>query len=334
MPRELVYQTLEMEKPKRAARDLWALPWAGIHYPEQLKKIRSDFTSDIKSVSGFSKKSIVENGTDWEEGIYTDAWGCEFVNIQRGVIGEVRNPIISDEDWEDLSKVHFPVEWMEIDKPQINSYCKENDMFTLSGFCARPFERLQFLRGTENLYMDLIIKPDGMIQFIKKLHQFNLDLMEKWAQTDIDALFMMDDWGAQNNLLINPEIWVEIFKPMYKDYCDLAKSYHKKIFMHSDGNILKIYPHLIEIGVDALNSQIFCMGLENLKQYKGKITFWGELDRQHILVDGTLDDVRKAVHSIKENLWTDGGVIAQCEFGAGARPENVYEMFKVWNEII
>ena len=121
---------------------------------------------------------------------------------------------------------------------------------------------------------------------------------------------------------------------MYKDYCDIAKASNKKMFMHSDGNILKIYPHLIEIGVDALNSQIHCMGTENLSQFKGKITFWGELDRQFILPNGTKEDVRNAVIDMKEKLYDQGGIIAQCEFGAGAKPENVYELYKAWDEII
>jgi hypothetical protein len=38
------------------------------------------------------------------------------------------------------------------------------------------------------------------------------------------------------------------------------------------------------------------------------------------------------VRSVKENLWAAGGCIAQCEFGAGAKPENVYRMFETWNE--
>ena len=333
MSRKLVYQTLNFEKPKRVPRDLWTLPWATIHHLDYVEKIRNDFPSEIKSASGFAKKSMVEKGREWETGKYIDGWGCEFENIQRGVIGEVRNPIISGDTWMNLSKVHFPTEWFDFDINQVNAYCDSNNLFKLSGFCARPFERLQFLRGTENLYMDLVLRPEGMMDFIKKLHQFNCDLMEKWAKTDVDGLFFMDDWGAQNNLLISPDSWVEIFKPMYKDYCDIAKANNKKMFMHSDGHILKIYPHLIDIGVDALNSQIFCMGLEELSQFKGQITFWGELDRQHILVEGSKADVRNAVISMKENLYDNGGVIAQCEFGAGARPENVYEFYKTWDEI-
>ena len=104
--------------------------------------------------------------------------------------------------------------------------------------------------------------------------------------------------------------------------------------MHSDGYILPIIPSLIELGLDALNSQIFCMGVENLNKYRGQITFWGEIDRQHLLVKGSSQEIENAIRSVKENLWLKGGCIAQCEFGAGANPDNVYKVFETWDKII
>jgi len=45
--------------------------------------------------------------------------------------------------------------------------------------------------------------------------------------------------------------------------------------MHSDGNILDIMDDLIAIGIDALNSQVFCMGVEEVgRRFAGRITFW------------------------------------------------------------
>jgi hypothetical protein len=53
-----------------------------------------------------------------------------------------------------------------------------------------------------------------------------------------------------------------------------------------------------------------------------------------LLSFGTTEEVAKAVRQVKTALYADGGVIAQCEFGAGAKPENVYQVFKSWQEII
>ncbi len=144
---------------------------------------------------------------------------------------------------------------------------------------------------------------------------------------------MIDDWGTQNNMLINPRTWREVFRPIYKEYADIAHAAGKKIFMHSDGNILEIYPDLIEVGIDALNSQIFCMGLDKLASFKGRITFWGEMDRQHILPNGTEEEVATAVQQVYDHLFASGGLIAQCEFGPGANPANVRALYAAWDKM-
>ena len=72
------------------------------------------------------------------------------------------------------------------------------------------------------------------------------------------------------------------------------------------------------------------MDMDELEQFKGKITFWGEIDRQHILPNGTVEDVREAVSKVQNHFWANGGVIAQCEFGPGAKPENVRAVFERW----
>lgn len=333
-PRELVQQTLEFKNTSgRAPHDLWLLPCAVDDYPDMLKKIEEDFPSDFVRVPAALKVGTKTSGDPNRIGEFTDEFGCTFQNIQNGIIGEVKVPLVQDDDWEDAAKVHIPEEWLTFDIEQVNAFCRNTDRYRIAGVCPRPFERLQFLRGTENLYIDLMDPPKKMLEFIEKLHDFYCRLLTKWAETEVDALNFMDDWGTQRSLLINPKLWVKYFKPMYKDYIDIAKRKGKKTFMHSDGHTLEIYPHLIELGLDAFNSQIFCMGVENLKQFKGQITFWGEIDRQHILPYATKQEVADAVKLVYENLWENGGCIAECEFGAGAKPENVYTVFETWDQL-
>ena len=143
----------------------------------------------------------------------------------------------------------------------------------------------------------------------------------------------MDDWGAQNSLLISPEMWKEMFKPLYQEYVDIARKNNKYIFMHSDGNILSIIPDLIDIGIDALNSQIFAIQLNNLNQFKGQITFWGEIDRQNMLPNFNKEEIENVVREIYDELYSNGGIIGQLEFGPGAKPENVYAAFEMWKKI-
>jgi uroporphyrinogen decarboxylase len=148
----------------------------------------------------------------------------------------------------------------------------------------------------------------------------------------VDGIGFMDDWGSQDHLLISPAQWRRIFKPLYADYVRLAHAAGKKAFMHSDGHILAIYEDLIEIGVDAINSQLFCMDLAELgRRSAGRITFWGEIDRQRVLPAESPEVARAAVQEVVTHLYRpEGGVIAQFELGGGARLANADAIFETW----
>ena len=331
-PREIVRQTLDFAGPPRAARDLWVLPIAAEKYPAALQELERDFPSDFTAIPGHERATAPTQGAPYVVGEFTDEWGCTFVNIQRGVIGEVKNPLVRD--WAaDRARIHVPREWLTLDRDAVNRDCAATDRFALAMACPRPFEQLQFIRGSENLYLDLADPPAELLAFMRELHAFYCEVFEAWARTDVDALRFMDDWGSQRALLIAPRLWRELFKPMYRDYVQIAHAHGKKLFMHSDGHITAIYPDLVEIGMDAVNSQLFCMGVENLAPFAGRITFWGEIDRQHLLPDGTPAEIDAAVRRVHTHLWRQGGCIAQCEFGAAARPENVRQAFASWNAL-
>lgn len=329
-PREIVWKTLQFQKPERVPFHKGALPWALERYPDFWAALDQKYPNDIINVSGFWKKEAETNGSVFIPGKYTDAWGVEFVNIAQGIQGEVRKPIVSDEGFEDTSRVHIPYEWLTVDIDRVNRFCHETDKFVRAGNTIRPFEQIQFIRGTEQLMVDIALKTEGFVKFLNKMTEFYIELAEIWAKTDIDCMMLMDDWGSQRALLINPADWRKLFKPIYAEVCKIARRRGKMVYMHSDGYILDIYGDLIEIGVNGLNSQIFCMGAGNLKKYAGKITFWGEIDRQNLLPNAVPEQITKEVHKIKETLWADGGCIAQCEFGPGAKPENVAAVYDAW----
>ncbi len=330
--RTLVKQALTFSAPSRIPRDLWTLPWADIYYPKELQEIRSRFPSDIVTAPACLREPLQTSGDPYAVGVYVDEWGCVFENRQRGVIGEVKKPVLAR--WADLDRITPPTAALSLEREQINTFCQHTDRFVMGGCCPRPFERLQFLRGSENLYFDLAELPKEFFSLLERVHQFYLQELELWAKTDVDGLMFMDDWGAQGNLLISPRLWREIFKPLYRDYINLAHLHHKFIFMHSDGYTLDIIPDLIELGLDALNTQIFCMDIDQLgQQFRGQLTFWGEIDRQGLLPFGSPAEIDRAVRRVKKALYADGGVIAQCEFSAGSKPENVYQVYQSWEDI-
>jgi uroporphyrinogen decarboxylase len=330
--RELVYQTLDFAGPARVPRDLWPLPAAERRHAAALAELRRDYPVDLRLADPHQRVPCATRGDRYAIGEFTDEWGCTFQNLQAGIIGEVKTPLVND--WAaDAGKVHIPRELLTLGRDAINRDCAATDKFVYAGWAVNPFERLQHIRGAEGLYLDLTEPPPAMQAFVRELHAFNCDWLTAFAQTDVDALMVADDWGSQRALLIAPPMWRELFKPLYRDYVQIAHAAGKKFFLHSDGYIVDIYPDLIELGVDALNSQLFCMGIERLAPFAGKITFWGEIDRQHLLPHGTTADIDHAVRAVHHALWKNGGCIAGCEFGPDARPANVRQVFASWNAV-
>jgi hypothetical protein len=330
--RELVSKTLQFGSPERVPRQLWLLPWAEWTYPCELAAIRDKYPDDILESPRFLTVPLKTKGDEYLPGLFVDEWGCRFESRQAGIIGEVKDPLLKT--WRDLDSVRVPTERLSVDRRKVEEFCRSTDAFVLARTVVRPFELLQFIRGPENLYVDLAERPDELFRLIERIHGFFKEELELWAGTGVDAVFCADDWGSQRSLLVSPSLWREIFKPLYRDYAAIARRHGKYFFMHSDGYIMDIFPDLIEIGVAAVNSQIFCMDVAELgRRFAGRITFWGEVDRQHLLPYGTPDDVAMAVRRAKDALHRGGGVIAQCEFGIGARPENVAAVFEAWEKV-
>lgn len=333
--RERVKRCLDLDRPDRVPRDLWELPIAAIeHGEEKMKAFRKRWPGDLVNpkVPQPALKALCK-GDAYEVGEFRDEWGCIFDNIQAGVIGEVKRPVL--DDWSKLDDLRPPVEALELDIEAVNRFCAESDRYVMSNCCARPFERIQFLRGSENVYIDIAEDADEYHELLKRVHDFYVKELELWSRTDVDGLRFMDDWGSQRTLLISPARWREQYKPLYAEYARIAHDAGKKIWMHSDGNIQSVIGDLVEIGIDALNSQLFCMDIEEIgRQYAGKITFWGEIDRQHVLPFGTVEEACAAVQRIYDSFYRpEGGVIAQFELAAGAKLENADAVFETWEKL-
>jgi len=344
--RERVTKALNFSHPDRTPRDLWWLPAVEMTQKEELNNLLRRIPMDIdtpKCKVGLSQRqkgqpTILVPGSHPpvvmpRKGNYVDEWGSVWHVAEDGIIGEVKEPVLDD-----LSKIAGfspPWEYLETtDLSKVNRSCAESDKFMLSGICARPFERMQFVRGTEKLFMDLAYGTKEIFKLRDMIHEYNLERVEMWLETDVDGILMMDDWGTQNSLLISPALWREFFKPLYAEYCHLIHEQGKYVFFHSDGWIEDLYDDIVGMKVDAINSQLFCMNIEKLaEKYQGKITFWGEIDRQRILPFGNVHEVTEAVYRVRKALDDGtGGVIAQCEWGKNNHMENMESVFEAWNK--
>ncbi len=325
-PREVMLRAISFDHPERIPFAWGPLPWAEEHYPDEVSRLRRLYPNDVIHAPAVFTNGR-RRGEEYGKGKFTDEWGCTFDNLLPGIIGEVKEPLISElADWEKLAPPYDTIpadEKAALDR--INAFCHSTDLAVRSNCAPRPWERYQFIRGTENAMIDAAMQEPEFFKLLNRIHQYYLAEFEFWAKSDVDILTFMDDWGSQSSLLISPESWRKIFKPLYADYCRIAREHGKLIQMHSDGNITAILPDLAEIGVNALNSQLFSMDFAEIAPaVKGKICLWGEIDRQNILTSANPSDGSDAVEKIFRYFGGEnGGIIANLEFGPGADPATV-----------
>lgn len=332
--KERVVRTLRFQNPDRIPTDYWTLPATKIRYGDALEELKAQAGLDILSAPCPMFHDLSADPRHYEIGSFTDTWGSGWEGRQRGIIGEVKRPVLND-----ISKIHtyktprelLPTDVCELDSIQ-RFVAEHPDNFILGGWIIL-FERMQFVRGTVNLYMDIFEESNEFFLLRDMIEDYYTTYLDMILKTDVDGVVLADDWGSQRSLLISPDSWRKLFKPMYKRLVDRIKASGKYVFMHSDGYIYDLYDELVEIGVDAINSQIWCMGPEKVaEKCRGRITCWGELDRQQLLPHGTPDQVRAAIAQMREHLYAGGGLIGQSEPGPDTPFENIALCLNGWND--
>lgn len=175
------------------------------------------------------------------------------------------------------------------------------------------FETAWALRGYEQMLTDLALKPDLAERILDIPYQYHLTAAKKLTQMGVDMIWVGDDIGAQDAMLISPKMWRKFLKPRMANFISEVKAVNPqvKVAYHSDGSIYPIIPDLIEIGLDVLNPiQPASMDPAWLKQeYGDRLCFWGSIDEQHTLPFGSPADVRSEVQTRLETMGSDGGLI-------------------------
>ena len=141
----------------------------------------------------------------------------------------------------------------------------------------------------------------------------HLAAAEQLVRLGVDTIWLGDDIGQQNGLLMSPRHWRRFLKPRMAHMVATLKALNPRLTIayHTDGCVYAIIPELIEIGIDILNPvQPVAMDPAKLKrEYGGELCFWGSIDEQHTLPFGSPDDVRREVRERIATLGAGGGLI-------------------------
>ncbi len=230
-----------------------------------------------------------------------------------------------------LSGYRFPEPGMPYRFEDIGQWCEKQKSHYRIIWVGDLWERATFMRGMENLLIDVIQNPDFVLDLLRGITDYILGTMEiLFERFEFEAVALSDDYGTQKAMLISPELWRKFIKGFVSEIYGYGRKNGKKIFQHSCGNIVPIIPDLIDIGLDILHPiQPEAMDIHYLKKEFGMdLCFCGGIRTQDLLVDGTPAEVREEVKRLKETMGKDGGYILEpgITIQADVPPENLFAM--------
>ncbi len=224
-----------------------------------------------------------------------DWWGAGHDTREEGYYIPV-NPLRDSPDldafpWPDPHDPHL------LDDAQHTIERHGAEYFIAPNFGFALFERAWSLRGFEQIFMDLGRDPDFVGALLDRIMAIQLVLVQRFIDLGVDGGYFGDDYGAQKNLLFSPAQWRKLIKPRLARLFAPFVERGLPVIMHSDGQIQKILPDLVEIGLTTLNPvQPEVLDHKWLyENFKGKLSFYGGVSTQTVLPYGSPADVQAAV---------------------------------------
>jgi uroporphyrinogen decarboxylase len=277
--------------------------------------------------------------------LHTDVFGVGYagVNYGTGVYDEVVTyPLAIFKTVEEIEANYTwpdPDWW---DYAGIPEQIKGREDHPIRGGGSEPFLKYKDLRGGEQAMMDLVENPEIVEYCLGKL--FDLAYIEtlrifETIPGKVVISYVAEDMGSQTDLMFSPRHIRRFMLPGMKRMIDLIHQAGAFVFHHNDGNITRILPDMIELGIDVLNPiqwRAGGMDRESLKkQYGDKLVFHGAVDNQYTLPFGTVAEVRQEVADNLRILGDGGGyILAPCHNIQPVTPlENILAMYAAGYEM-
>jgi uroporphyrinogen decarboxylase len=313
-----------------------------IVYPDQ--RLLDMFHTDVLGV-------YTNAGTGWELKIdpatdsWVDEWGFTYRRPPGGYWYDIVGNPLKEGTLEELKKY----KWPDPDDPNRVKGLKEKvkDLYkntdkAIIKWAGKGgiFEQATWLRGIENLFMDMAFNLKYIDILSEKILEYDLawwnNILEA-VKGYVQVVQIGDDLGSMDGPLFSPEIYRKIYKPRHKKLIESIKDKAPgvKVYLHSCGSIYEYIPDIIEIGVDIINPvQISArnMGSEKLKKEFGSdIAFWGGgADASNAMAFYTPEKLKEEVKRRIDDFAPGGGFVfgSVHNIQAGVPPENIIAFFE------
>ena len=251
-----------------------------------------------------------------KDGTLVTEWQIKYKQV--GLYNEmVAHPLANAETEADILHFAFPDPMAEGRFEHAKAtVAKYGEQYAICGDMeATIFETAWSLVGMEKFFKDFALEKPYVFALFDRIMDYSLGVTKEMIRIGADIIWLGDDVGAQQGMIISPLLWRKTLKERLRYIIAELKREKSdiKIAYHCCGSFFPIMGELIEVGVDILNAlqpTAANMDLTTIKNTFGsQAALFGGIDTQKVLPLGTLDDIKKEVQRVIMAAAHGGGYI-------------------------
>lgn len=252
------------------------------------------------------------------EGVRTNPWGAHmrWVEHETGGYWDYCDWPLEEASLEDVERFPMPSP-DDFDYDAVLARIESlGDYYLVVGDAgyADVINATGMVRTMSTTLMDFALGEPASIRYAERRCAIQLEVLERVldrAAGRIDMVYIGEDLGTQIGPMISLDMYRSILKPFHTRFVDLAKRYGAAVMFHSCGSSSWVYPDLIELGVDVIDTlqpEAKDMAPAYLKgEYGDRLSFHGCISTAGAVAYGSREDVQRDVRDTLQTMMRGGG---------------------------
>ena len=319
-------------------------PFQQIVFPDEA--LRRKFGSDVIGFYANPTQPWVQ--IDADNDIWIDEWGTTYRQPKGGFWYDFVSHPLKEGTLEELEAYQWPdpravirIEGLAEQAKRL--YETTDKALMIHAATGGVYEHSYWLRGVENLYLDMAANKKYVDALAEKVTEWMLEFWDcvlTVVGPYVQVVQLGDDLGCQGGLLFSPKLYRDVYKPRHRRLTDLVrKKTNAKIYFHTCGSVYDILPDIIESGWEIINPlQVSARDMDSAKvkrEFGRDLSFWGGgADATTVMTQagpqGVKDEVKRRVHDLAPGGgWVFGSV---HNIQPNVPPENVVAFFEAIHE--
>ena len=297
-PKQRVMAVLNLEEPDK-------VPFADYIDPGIRKILAARFGDENMDDAEFHK-TLGADAICYAEPDYMAPQFCKKLIDEKGVEHLQSEGLVKSEN--DLNHFNLPdvmaPGYFDKAKRYMDQY-GDSDLAIIA--CMRSgMMNTIFSMGLVEFSMALYKNRSFVENMFEQFIEWNIKVAEKLTEAGFDVLVCYDDIAFNTGPIIPLPIFREVFLPPMKK---LAATFKLPWVYHSCGNVGKVFDDIMEFGMNGFNP--FQPDVNDIVEYKKKygdrICVWGNIDLNHTLTRGTVEETIIEVKNKIKQLAPGGG---------------------------